>query len=123
MQIIEGSKNNLYKFQNYSPGSIHIDDVVFTKCMLLEPQHYTPIDLPSPNQLSPHTLKPLIEQYPLTDQIFIGTGSERQTISNQLIQYLHHKPIAVEAMASALLPAIHMILMEEDRNFLMLVYP
>tara|TARA_B100002019_G_scaffold283625_1_gene290247 strand:- start:1583 stop:1954 length:372 start_codon:yes stop_codon:yes gene_type:complete len=123
MQIIEGSKNNLYKFQNYSPGSIHIDNKVFDKCMLLEPQHYTPIDLPCPDQLCPHSLDPLIEQYPLTEQIFIGTGTERQAINDKLIQYLHQKPIAVEAMASALLPSIHMILMEEDRNFLMVVYP
>ncbi len=123
MHITENSKDNAYVFKSYQPGSIHIDTHVFNECVLLEPQQFTNIDLPAVNELSLTNIEPLLQQYPHTELLFIGTGAHHQTLNTELVTHTHQKAIAIEALASHLLPAIHMILMEENRNFLMLVYP
>ena len=122
MHITESEHNYSYSFQQCVDNKIYINDTAYTEPMLLEPKGYQAITMPEIANLKQEFFTAFLEKYPLTEQIYLGTGHEHQMPSAELIQALHEKNIAVEALKNNLLPAIHMILMEEDRNFLMFIH-
>ena len=122
MNYVENAQNVTYKFNSYQDNTLFIDNNAYNKTMLLTPLHYRTMDTELFDNLNIETLTNLLEEFPNTEQLYIGSGEDFRKLPTDIVAYLHSREIAVESVASNLLPAIHLIMMEEERNYLMLVY-
>ena len=123
MNYVENAQNIPYKFNTVSKNTITLDNIAYHETVLLTPLHYRTMQASSFSTLNEDTFESLLIEFPLTEQIYLGSGEHFEKAPERVTRYLHGRSIAIESAASSLLPAIHLIMMEEERNFLMLVYP
>ena len=121
MNFVENTQNIPYKFNRAHNNTVTIDNITYHETTLLTPLHYRTLQAPAFTSLNEDTIEALLSEFPLTEQIYLGSGKHFEKAPERVTRYLHSRSIAIESAASSLLPAIHLIMMEEERNFLMIV--
>lgn len=104
-----------YLIRAYTPGEIHINDTVYTQSLILTPTELIhPWPVPTYHELTPESLKGLLELKPSI--LLIGTGTEMQYLPAAIYGELLNAGIGVEFMGTRAACRTFNALASEDRS-------
>ncbi|MGB6976931.1 MAG: Mth938-like domain-containing protein [Gammaproteobacteria bacterium] len=115
MLLTQDSPQGKYQIRNYQPGSITINDTVYTESLIVTlTTLITPWPPRSVAELSQAHLTPLLELHPAI--VLLGTGPSGKFLSPALLAPLFNQQIGVEVMDTAAACRTFTVLTAEGRN-------
>ena len=115
MELTLDSNNNRYTISAYEPGKIKINDIDYTKSLILSPDHLIKNWAPSsPNEITVNMLSPILELKP--DIVIIGTGELPFFPKQESLAFFYQHKIGIEVMTTQAACRTFTILSSEGRN-------
>lgn len=115
MKLSLDSGTASYRIRAYGPGSVTIEDTVYTAPLILMPERVIP-DWPvtSVTELTSEDFAPVLQYEP--EIILLGTGTVQTFPDGSLMAGLARRHIGLEVMDTAAACRTYNILMAEDRR-------
>ena len=121
MDLTPDDSSAAYTLTRYDPGQIFIDHTGHSDTLLLTPNAFQALDLPSPQAITPALIMDWQQQHQ-ADGLVVGTG-QTHVILPDIAAFCFEQRLGFECMSTHSASRIHSILMAEHRAFVMVLFP